>query len=86
MKIGEVVQAEIIEVMFLERDKLADKLRHESEDSSVKMWLRGMINGMSHAMGILSAWNEPNHGKVRASTYPCREEDRYDKRRAAKIE
>jgi hypothetical protein len=86
MKIDNVVQTEIIEALFLERKKLTDKFRHESEGSSVKMWLRGMINGMSHSIGILSAWNEPNRGKVRASTYSCREEDRYDKRRAAEIQ
>lgn len=78
MKIDPKVQDDIITEMFLERDKLTEKFKVEADGSNMKFWLAGMVNGMSHAMGILSAWNEPNHGKVRAGIYKIRDEARYD--------
>jgi hypothetical protein len=70
MKIPSRLQTELTDELYRCEIELLNQIKSISvskeSDVFIKTWLRGKLTGLTTARMVINAWNEPNHGKVKA--------------------
>jgi hypothetical protein len=64
MKLDPTLQRQILAELCKEQRRAAESMNSQTVGTNLFAYDKGRLQGFTHAIHIISSWNDPNHGKV----------------------